>query len=190
MSRRARGVAKWSVWWLMAICTRTATALDPDSVEQTTGLAATQRVAMLQAHNRWRAQVGVPPLAWSDALAQSAAQWAAQLGQGRQCQMAHSETPDVGENLYWASPVRWSNGQTGVQNIDGALVVDAWGVEVADFQPDSNTCRPGTRCRHYTQIVWRATQEVGCAVRVCAAKDQVWVCQYRPAGNYIGVRPY
>lgn len=180
----------WALWGLMMTCAHAAGSGDPDSAEQLTGLAAPQRVDMLQTHNRWRAQVGVPPLVWSDALAQSSAQWAAQLGQGRQCQMEHSETPDVGENLYWASPVRWNTGQTSAQNIDAALVVDVWGREVADFLPGSNTCRPGTRCRHYTQIVWRTTREVGCAVRVCSGKDQVWVCQYRPAGNYIGVRPY
>ena len=190
MSRRTRGVTRWSLWWLVAACASTPAATDIDTVEQITGLATFQRMDMLAAHNRWRAQVGVPPMAWSDTLAQSSARWAAQLGLGRLCQMEHSETPDVGENLYWASPVRWSNGQTAAQTIDPAFVVDAWGREVADFLPESNTCRPGTRCRHYTQIVWRATREVGCAVRVCSGKDQVWVCQYRPAGNYIGVRPY
>lgn len=184
------GLARCGVWWLVATWAGTAVGAAAGGLDPVTGLTAPQRLDMLAAHNRWRAQIDVAPLVWSDALAQSSARWAAQLGQGRQCQMEHSETPDVGENLYWASPIRWSTGQTAVQSIDAAFVVDAWGREVADFLPDSNTCRPGTQCRHYTQIVWRATQEVGCAVRVCSAKDQVWVCQYRPAGNYIGVRPY
>lgn len=190
MSRRAGGVARWGWWGLVAVCVSTSVGADLDPIGQTTGLSASQRQGMLQAHNRWRAQVGVPPLVWSDALAQSSARWAAQLDQGGQCGMEHSDTPDLGENLYWASPVRWSNGLRTLQELAPAFVVDVWGRESADFQVDANSCRPGKTCGHYTQIVWRATREVGCAMRVCGAKDQVWVCQYLPAGNYIGQRPY
>lgn len=144
----------------------------------------------LAAHNRWRARVSVPPLVWSEALAQSSARWAAQLDQGGQCRMEHSDVPDLGENLYWASPIRWSTGLTTVQEVRPAFVVDVWGRESADFQFDANSCLPGRACGHYTQIVWRTTREVGCALRVCSAKDQVWVCQYQPAGNVFGMRPY
>lgn len=155
-----------------------------------TELDASQRSETLAAHNRWRALVRVPPLVWSNTLALSAARWAAQLDQGGQCRMEHSDTPDLGENLYWASPLRWSNGLTSVQDIRPAFVVDAWGRESADFHVNSSTCRPGRTCGHYTQIVWKDTREVGCALQVCGAKDQVWVCQYRPAGNQFGMRPY
>jgi pathogenesis-related protein 1 len=153
-------------------------------------LDAAQRNEALAAHNRWRAQVGVEPLVWSSALAQSAMRWAAQLDQGGQCRMEHSDTPGLGENLYWASPLRWSTGLTTVQEIRSAFVVDVWGRESADFQVEASTCRPGRNCGHYTQIVWKDTREVGCALQVCGAKDQVWVCQYRPAGNQFGMRPY
>jgi pathogenesis-related protein 1 len=153
-------------------------------------LDTVQRSETLAAHNRWRARVGVPPLVWSEALAQSSNRWAAQLEQGGQCRMEHSDTPDLGENLYWASPLRWNTGQTTVQDIRAAFVVEVWGRESADFLVDSGTCRPGRTCGHYTQIVWKDTREVGCAFQVCGAKDQVWVCQYRPAGNHVGQRPY
>jgi pathogenesis-related protein 1 len=153
-------------------------------------LDAVQGREVLAAHNRWRTRVGVPPLVWSEALAQSSARWAAQLDQGGQCRMEHSDAPDLGENLYWASPIRWSTGLTTQQEIRPSFVVDVWGRESADFQVEVNTCNPGRACGHYTQIVWRSTREVGCALRVCGAKDQVWVCQYQPAGNHFGQRPY
>ena len=154
------------------------------------GLDAAQRSEALAAHNRWRSRIGVPPLVWSEGLADSAARWAARLDQGGQCGMEHSDTPDLGENLYWASPIRWSTGLVTVQDVRPGFVTDVWGRESADFQVETNSCPPGKTCGHYTQIVWRSTREVGCAVRVCGAKDQIWVCQYRPAGNVFGERPY
>jgi pathogenesis-related protein 1 len=44
-------------------------------------------------------------------------------------------------------------------------------------------------CGHYTQIVWRNTKAVGCAVGGKGARE-VWVCDYDPPGNYVGQRPY
>ena len=165
-------------------------AATPTVADPATGLAEAQSTELLLAHNRWRSRVGVPPLVWSERLAESSARWAARLDQGGQCGMEHSDTPDLGENLYWASPIRWSTGLLTVQDVRPGFVTDVWGRESADFQVEANTCTPGKTCGHYTQIVWRSTREVGCAVRVCAAKDQIWVCQYRPAGNFIGERPF
>lgn len=155
-----------------------------------TGLNAIQRQEALGAHNRWRARVGVPALAWSADLARSAVAWAAQLGQGGACRMQHSEDDAVGENLYWASAVQWSDGRRTMQDVQPAFVVDVWGRESADLDARSGRCRPGRVCGHYTQLVWRDTREVGCAMRVCESLEQVWVCQYRPAGNVAGQRPY
>jgi pathogenesis-related protein 1 len=63
------------------------------------------------------------------------------------------------------------------------MVVEAWAAESADYSPDTGTCAPTRQCLHYTQIVWPATEEVGCGMAVCPALGQVWVCNYRPAGN-------
>jgi pathogenesis-related protein 1 len=167
-----------------------ATVIERGDHDPVTGLTTPQRQELLAAHNRWRTQVGVQALVWSEALAASAAQWAAQLGRGYSCAMEHSDRPEVGENLYWASAITWSDGRVSMQDVTPSFVVDVWGRESADYQPATNTCRPGKVCGHYTQLVWRGTRQVGCALRVCGAKDQVWICQYQPAGNYIGQRPY
>jgi pathogenesis-related protein 1 len=65
--------------------------------------------------------------------------------------------------------------------------VDGWASEAAQYDYKTNRCT-GT-CGHYTQLVWRDTKEVGCAV-ARSANREVWACDYAPPGNYIGMRPY
>jgi pathogenesis-related protein 1 len=49
-------------------------------------------------------------------------------------------------------------------------------------------------CGHYTAMVWRSTTSVGCGVGSCVKSDGLhvdfWVCNYAPAGNYVGKAPY
>lgn len=147
---------------------------------------------MLKAHNRWRASVGVPPLTYSPELAASAQAWADNLKQNNQCHMQHSK-PDnqYGENLFWASAVQWTNGKRELQKVKPKKVVDDWASERADYDYARNRCAVGKMCGHYTQVIWRTTKTVGCAVAVCAnTLEQIWVCQYQPPGNWIGKKPY
>jgi pathogenesis-related protein 1 len=149
--------------------------------------------AFTTAHNEWRAEVGVmEQISYSQALAVSAQAWADNLKQVNHCQMRHSK-PDgkYGENLYWASAVNWSDGRKELQKVAPQQVVDSWGSEKADYDYANNSCTPGKMCGHYTQMVWRTTTTVGCAMAVCEdTKTQVWVCQYQPAGNRTGSKPY
>ncbi len=66
-------------------------------------------------------------------------------------------------------------------------VVAAWADEAREYDHGTNSC--SGVCGHYTQIVWRTTRAVGCAVGSDAHR-QVWVCEYEPAGNWVGYRPY
>ena len=148
---------------------------------------------IVAAHNKWRAEVGAPPLRWSAEVAASAAQWAERL-QGRGCDAAHSpqdQRPGMGENLFWASANMGSEGNS-LQDIPSAQVVESWGSEKQWYDATANSCRAPANesCGHYTQVVWSKTEEVGCAAVVCADKAQVWVCQYKPAGNFNGERPF
>ncbi|MCB0112651.1 MAG: hypothetical protein KDD84_01115 [Caldilineaceae bacterium] len=143
------------------------------------GVSDAQIGELLAAHNRWRAEVGVPPLIWSAELALSSQQWADNLaanGGGLQ----HASGP-FGENL---------SGSTGAQSATQA--VDNWGSEKAQFnynnEPIDNQNYKDVG--HYTQIVWRATTEVGCGVAQTASGGTVWVCRYSPAGNMTGQSPY
>jgi pathogenesis-related protein 1 len=161
---------------------RTALALllapAPCAVPQTVSAGGLSR-EMLTAHNRVRSRVAVPPLAWSGEIAAVAQQWADHLlTTGR---FVHRPKAQYGENLY---EVRGTAG-----GATPAQVVAGWAGEVKDYDAARNTCRAGAMCGHYTQLVWRDTKQVGCAVARQRTRE-VWVCNYGPPGNWIGERPY
>jgi pathogenesis-related protein 1 len=155
--------------------------------------AIVEPAAIVAAHNKLRAEVGVSKkLSYSKGLAESAQAWAEHLKQTNGCKMRHSE-PDgkYGENLFWGSAVSWTDGRKELQKLSSKQVVEDWGSEKADYNYRSNQCADGKMCGHYTQIVWRDTTKVGCGVAVCEdTQEQVWACQYLPAGNWVGKKPY
>lgn len=152
--------------------------------------------AFVSAQNTWREKVGVPPLTWSPELAEFARQWADHLKETNGCKMKHRGSGGnpserrmngqvTGENLSW----RWSSRAPA----HGYLLtpqeaVDMWGNEEVFYDHATGHCKGGV-CGHYTQLVWRNSQEVGCAVASCG-KSEVWVCNYLPAGNYVGEKSY
>jgi pathogenesis-related protein 1 len=130
---------------------------------------------MLQAHNAVRAQVGVPPLVWSDRLAVFAQEWADHLVAAHAFQ--HRPNNKFGENLY----------MTEGGSASPPEVVGNWADESKQYDIHTNTCTDV--CGHYTQIVWAKTRAVGCAAAAARTRE-VWVCNYDPPGNYVGYRPY
>ena len=130
---------------------------------------------MVNAHNQVRTHAGVPPLHWSDRLAEVAQDWAFHLLDSRQ--FYHRPQIGFGENIFEVTGAHASP----------ADVVNIWASESGGYSYSANTCR-GV-CGHYTQLVWSDTREVGCAVARNAERE-VWVCNYDPAGNWIGERPY
>jgi len=149
--------------------------------------------AIVAEHNKLRAEAGVTEaLRYSPSLARSAQAWANHLQKSHHCQMQHSsqEIP-YGENLYWSSAKIWSDGRKELRTVPAAEVITSWGSEKADYDHARNECSAGAMCGHYTQIVWRKTTQVGCAMATCSdSNEQVWVCHYLPAGNISGERPY
>ena len=72
-------------------------------------------------------------------------------------------------------------------------VVGAWASEDAFYDYDANACAADQQCGHYTQIVWRETERVGCGASTCTIDGfdgLFWVCNYDPPGNFVGERPY
>jgi pathogenesis-related protein 1 len=163
-------------------------ALISQNVLAITALNHAQQQEMVSAHNTWRAKVGISPVVWSNKIANIAQEWANHL-KTQGCKMQHS-TGNYGENLYWASPLKYSDGRSSVQNISSTKVVDSWGNEVKNYSYNSNSCANGKICGHYTQVVWKTSTEVGCGIAVCGDFSQVWVCNYNPPGNYRGQKPY
>jgi uncharacterized protein YkwD len=130
---------------------------------------------MLATHNAVRARVGAAPLAWSDRLAARSQDWADTLLARKQ--FIHRPNSTYGENLFEI---------TGA-SVSSAQVVNAWAAESRNYDYSLNRCH--AVCGHYTQIVWRDTKEVGCAV-ARSGRREVWVCDYDPPGNWVGKRPY
>ena len=145
--------------------------------------AALLKQAMLQGHAAARAAVGMPPLEWDDALALDAARYAATLvAPGR---FRHAAQPlgvgREGETLFMGSRGAYSYRE----------MVDLWVAEKKDFvdaeTPNFSRTGHGEDVAHYTQIIWRATTHVGCAM-ASNARDDYLVCRYLPPGNIIGER--
>lgn len=128
-------------------------------------------------HNFWRADVGVGEITYSDELAEVANSWAKQLKE-QGCEFKHSKNA-YGENLFKGT----------VGYFTAADAVDSWGSEKQDYDYGKNKCAVGKMCGHYTQIVWKNTTEVGCAKVICDG-SVIWICNYNPAGNYVGQQPY
>lgn len=142
----------------------------------------------LEAHNQERRALNLSELSWSVELSQTAQSWAEELLQRNQ--LEHSITSQsrvkVGENL--------TSLQGFTPNIAYSTperAVGRWLSERDFYDYNSNLCISNEPCGHYTQIIWEDTTEVGCGVaRTPDATKEVWVCQYSPAGNIVGQRPY
>lgn len=127
-------------------------------------------------HNRARAEVGVQPLRWNNSLAAYAHRYAYHmLGS---CDLRHSEGP-YGENL--------AEGYGNQFSCNDA--VNLWVGEKEYYDYDSNSC-VGDECLHYTQVVWRDSERLGCAKLKCRNGWWFVICSYDPPGNYEGQRPY
>ena len=140
--------------------------------------------ALLQAHNGLRAKHCVQPLSWSPSLAVLAQEWANHLRDDKGCQLEHSSqerraAANAGENLAAGLPT-------------AEATVGDWYSEVSDYdfnQPGFQS-PSGKPVGHFTQIVWKDTREVGCAMVQCTGDyPTLWVCNYSPAGNYTGQFP-
>ena len=133
---------------------------------------------LLIAHNQERDRVNVPRLAWSAKLAEQAQAWADTLARSNRFEHAQDRS-GAGENLWMGSARRYSAEQ----------MIDGFVEEVRYFRggqfPDVSSTGSWHDVGHYTQLIWRGTQPVGCAVGQGRAND-ILVCRYWPAGNVMG----
>lgn len=137
---------------------------------------------MLALHNRERSALGHPPLAWDPALASAAAAYAPELARrGRLAHSAPETRPGQGENLWM--------GTSGAYTLE--QMIGGWAGEKDWFRPGTfpDVSRSGKwqDVAHYTQMIWRGTARLGCAVH----RDRQWdvlVCRYSPPGNVVGQR--
>ena len=139
---------------------------------------------ILAIHNRERAAVGAPPLTWDPLLAQSAASYGPALERiGRLVHSPRATRPGQRENLAMAT--------TGY--LDDWQLAGMWVAEKDHFAPGlfPNVSRTGNweDVAHYTQMVWKGTTHVGCALYRGGGNDFL-ICRYSPPGNADGKPVY
>ncbi|SNX82593.1 related to PRY1 - strong similarity to the plant PR-1 class of pathogen related proteins [Melanopsichium pennsylvanicum] len=132
---------------------------------------------ILSIHNADRAKHSAAALTWSSTLTSAAAQWASG------CKWAHTPNNPYGQNI-----------AAGTSSTFGAAdSANMWYDEVKLYNFSSGTYSDATG--HFTQMVWKATKQVGCAIQECTAQQmglassgtsRFVVCNYDPPGNVIG----
>lgn len=146
--------------------------------------------AVLEEHNEMRARHGVDALEWSDTLVKKAEIHLEQQNCGG---LAHShqelrreellafpgheddEELSVGENLAMGTP--------------GIPHVGRWYDEIKKFGSQYGGSYQSTsgKTGHFTQMIWKSTQYLGCAIQVCGDTEHL-TCEYFPMGNIIGMK--
>jgi len=138
----------------------------------------------LSTHNEERTRLGVPPLAWDCELASDASRWAYELA--RRGTLEHAD-PAIrkgsGENLWMGTAGRFP-----VEHMFGRFIDEGRLYRHGQF-PDISVTGNWADAGHYSQVIWRGTRELGCALAQGEGKD-VLVCRYHPAGNVRGRTPY
>jgi hypothetical protein len=135
---------------------------------------------LLAAHNWERAAVGVPPLVWDDKLAADAAAYGPIVAAiGRLQHSPRASRPDQAESLFMGQAGRYSP----------EAMVDYWAEEKKWFRPGVFPANSSTGnwldVSHYTQMIWRTTTRVGCAIHRSRGWDYL-ICRYTPRGNKDG----
>ncbi|PIN21511.1 hypothetical protein CDL12_05781 [Handroanthus impetiginosus] len=135
----------------------------------------------LEAHNRARAEVGVGPLQWSQALAKSASLIVRLQRDKQNCSFADLSNSRYGGNQLWS----------GGMAVAPRAAVENWVEEKKFYNYESNSCAADHHCGVYTQVVWRKSAELGCAQAACPKeKSSLTICLYNPPGNVVGEKPY
>jgi pathogenesis-related protein 1 len=151
--------------------------------------------AFVAAHNQARSgplnpppSPALPPVSWDAVLADSVYNYAIRC-QGTMGLLSHNANRSadyqalggsgyVGENIY---------GSSGNATPAGAMML--WMAEADDYDYASGDIG---NAGHYTQIVWRDSVRIGCAIVDCPALTyhNTVICDYAPGGNISGQRPY
>lgn len=163
-----------------------ALALAAPLLQGATGLTTNLDARLLAAHNRERAAAGIAPLRWDPALVEDARRWGDYLAAIGEIEHEEDDPGDPdpqGENLFLGTKNHFAAEE----------MVGMWIDEKAHFVagPIPQNSRTGNfeDVGHYTQLMWRDTRRVGCAVSQGSDYD-ILVCRYRQAGNVMGEEPF
>ena len=135
-------------------------------------------------HNTLRAKHKAPALgkvAQLATLSQTVANHCVQKGTLDHVKQTFNGKP-VGQNLY-VSGTSGSNGPT------GTVIANSWYEEIKNYDFKGGKSKNGGVVGHFTQLVWKGSQYIGCALAIGKFKglNGFYVCcDYYPAGNYVG----
>ncbi|KND90806.1 Cell wall protein PRY3 [Tolypocladium ophioglossoides CBS 100239] len=123
--------------------------------------------AILDSTNRYRGEHSAKAVAWNTTLAEFATRYL----NGNNCAFQHSNGP-YGENIAYGYATPTAS-------------VKAWGDERDQYNFNNPGFSPATG--HFTQLVWKATTDVGCGRRWCGSRMRWFIaCEYWPYGNIYG----
>ncbi|TGZ83801.1 PR-1-like protein [Ascodesmis nigricans] len=140
----------------------------------------------LDMHNKYRRKHSANDLVWDEGLAATAMKWATTNG----CKMQHSDRSfrnNAGENLYAKGGKKSSDLVDGT-NVDPSEGITGWYNEWKSYTGDYSV---SDGVGHFTQVVWKATTKLGCAMPICnmpglGSNTGFLVCHYSVAGNMMG----
>jgi uncharacterized protein YkwD len=162
----------------------------------TNPLSQAQVDEFVAAHNQARSgpldpppSPALPPVSWDAILADSAYNYLSKCQSSDGSMVSHNANRStdyaalggsgyVGENIYASSG----------SNATPTGAVTLWMSEASSYDYAANSGSAG----HYTQVVWRDSVRIGCAIVTCSAlrfKNSI-LCDYSPGGNVNGQRPY
>lgn len=131
----------------------------------------------------------LPPVSWDPILADTAYDYLVKCESTSGTLVDHNanRTSDyaalggsgyVGENIYAST----------ASTVTPAAAVSDWMSEASMYDYATNTGNAG----HYTQVVWRTSVRIGCAIVNCPGVQypDTILCDYAPGGNIVGEKPY
>ena len=152
--------------------------------------------AFVAAHNQARSgpltpppSPPLPPVSWDPILADSVYDYAIKC-QGTTGLLSHNADRStdyqalggsgyVGENIYGSSG----------RDATPEDAMSLWMSEASSYDYASGNIGSAG---HYTQVVWRDSVRIGCAIVDCPALTyhNTVICDYAPGGNIVGQKPY
>jgi len=135
----------------------------------------------LQAHNEYRTKHGAEALTMAADLTTHAQAWADKLA--KENKFAHSKcTLEGGEKIGENIAMKWTSDTSA--RYTGQQIVDQWYNEEPDYDYSGtgNVMKAG----HFTQVVWKGSQQLGIGKALDKKGKMIVVCNYRPAGNMMG----
>ena len=167
---------------LLAIASGVSAAPPAGAIMHRSSYGSTLEGRLLASHNRERAAFGAAPLRWDPNLAVAAASYGPSLSaMGRLQHSSRANRPGQAENLWMGTRGAYSP----------EAMVGAWNGEKRYLRPGIFPYVSSTGnwqdVAHFTQVIWKGTTHVGCAVHRDARYDFL-ICRYSPKGNVDGRR--